>query len=79
MPSPWLTHRTWMQTELELSFFGDVRMLWAVDLPVVPMQVQELEWLLEKPFWKDGHRQLALRPCDVAADPQRYRSTTSEP
>lgn len=63
---------TWMQTELELSFFWDVRKLWAVDLPVVPMQVQELEWLLEKPFWKDGHRQLALRPCDVAADPQRY-------
>ena len=25
-----------------------------------------------KPFWKDGHRKLALRPCDVAANPERY-------
>jgi hypothetical protein len=45
---------TWMQTDLGLPFFWDVRKLWAVDLPVVPMRVAELEWLLNKPFWKDG-------------------------
>ena len=63
-----------MQTDLGLNFFWDVRKLWAADLPVVAMPVRDLEWLLDKPFWKDDHRQLALRPCDVAADPQRYQA-----
>ena len=63
-----------MQTDLGLNFLWDVRKLWAVDLPVVPMRVRDLEWLLGKPFWKDGHRKLALRPCDVAAHPQRYQA-----
>ena len=48
------TPKTWMQTELGCDFFWDVRKLWAVDVPVVSMHVRELEWLLEKPFWKDG-------------------------
>jgi hypothetical protein len=73
MPDPPPTApTTWMQTDLGLTFFWDVRKLWAVDLPVVSMRVQELEWLLDRPFWKDGHRKLALRPHDVAADPERY-------
>jgi hypothetical protein len=63
-----------MQTDLGLTFFWDVRKLWAVDLPVVPMRVRDLEWLLDKPFWEDGHRKLALRRSDVAADPERYQA-----
>ena len=38
------------------------------------MRVRKLEWLLDKPFWKDGHRKFALRPCDVAVDLQRYQA-----
>jgi hypothetical protein len=66
--------RTWVQTELRLDFFWDVRKLWTVDLPVVPMRVRDLEWLLDKPFWKDGPRTLALRPRDVAAHPEHYQA-----
>jgi hypothetical protein len=65
---------TWMQTDLGLDFFWDVRKLWAADLPVVPMRVRDLQWLLDRPFWKDGPRKLALRPCDVAANPERYQA-----
>lgn len=61
-----------MQADLGLTFFWDVRKLWAADLPVVPMHVRELEWLLDRPFWNDGRRKLALRPHDVAANPERH-------
>ena len=63
-----------MQTELDLVFSWDVRKLWAMDLPIVPMHVRELEWLLDRPFWQDGSHTLALRPRDVAAAPTRYRA-----
>ena len=51
-----------------------MRKLWAADLPIVAMPVRDLEWLLDRPFWKDGHRKLALRPRDVAAHPERYQA-----
>ena len=65
---------SWMQTELGFTFYWDVRKLWEAELPIVPMRVQEFEWLLDKPFWKDGHKKLALSPRRVAADPERYRA-----
>ena len=34
---------TWMQTDLGLTFFWDVRKLWAVDLPVVQIILQSFE------------------------------------
>ncbi|MPZ83184.1 MAG: hypothetical protein GEV28_23435 [Actinophytocola sp.] len=74
MADPQAPPTTWMQTDLGLTFFWDVRQLWAADLPVVPMQVRELEWLLDRPFWNEGPRNLALRPRDVAANPERYRA-----
>ena len=63
-----------MQTDLGVDFFWDVRKLWTVDLPVVSMRVRDLEWLLDKPFWKDGPRKLTLRPLDVATHPQRHQA-----
>ena len=62
----------WMR-ELGFTFYWDVRKLWDVDLPVSSMRVQELEWLLDLPFWKDGGQKLVLRPRDVAQHPERYR------
>lgn len=38
------------------------------------MRVAELEWLLDKPFWKDGQQKLALRPREVAANPKRFQA-----
>ena len=62
---------SWIQTELGLTFHWDIRKLWDADLPVVPIRVQELEWLLEKPFWKDDQKQLTVRPRDVEQNPER--------
>jgi hypothetical protein len=63
-----------MQTELGFTFYWDVRKLWTADLPVVSMPVREFEWLLTRPFWKDGHIKLSVSPRDVAQDPERYRT-----
>lgn len=62
-----------MQTELGLTFYWDVRKLWNVDLPIVQMRVQELDWLLDKPFWSDGPNELVVCGRDVANDPERHR------
>jgi len=59
-------------TELGLTFDWDVQKLWAANLPVVAMPVRELQWLLDKPFWKDGATRLAVSGLDVAGNPGRY-------
>ena len=64
---------TWIQAELGFTFYWDVRRRWDVDLPVVPMLVQDLEWLLDKPFWSDGPKEQAISGRDVANDPERHR------
>lgn len=67
------SQHSWLDAELGFTFWWDVRKLWNADLPVVPMPVTELAWLLDKPFWKDGRRKLAVSGRDVASDPGRYR------
>lgn len=70
---------SWLDRELGLTFWWDVRKLWSVDLPTVEVPVAELEWLLDLPFWDDGVHELALAPSTVAARPgehlQEYRRT----
>lgn len=70
-PAP---RRSPLHEELGFTFWWDVRKLWEAELPVVPLVVSELEWLLDLPFWNDGKRKLAVCGRDVAADPDRYRS-----
>lgn len=60
--------------ELGLTFDWDVQKLWAADLPVVVMPVRELQWLLDKPFWKDGAKRMAVSGRDIIDDPKRYRA-----
>lgn len=65
---------TWLQTELGLTFYWDVLKLWDADLPLAWMQVRELAWLLDKPFWNDGSKKLAVSGRDVAEAPERHRA-----
>lgn len=64
---------SWHETEFGFTFHWDVRKLWEIDLPVVPMQVQELEWMLDKPFWSEGSTVRGITARDVAGAPDRYR------
>jgi hypothetical protein len=42
--------------ELGIDFHWDVRKLWAADLPTVELDVTELSWLLDLPFWTVDQR-----------------------
>ena len=47
-------------------------LLWALDLPVEPVSVEELAWLFDLPLWQlDGER-YRLTPREVAEQPMRY-------
>lgn len=50
----------------------DQHKLWRIDLPTRDVAVDELAWMLDLPWWRDGDRYFAVRPVDVAADPARH-------
>jgi hypothetical protein len=50
----------------------DIYKLWALDLPIRRLAVEELAWLLDLPVWgKDGIR-FRVSPAQVRADPDRF-------
>lgn len=50
----------------------DPHKLWTIDLPTREVPVDELAWILDLPWWRDGDRYFSVRPVDVAADPSRH-------
>lgn len=61
-----------LQIELGLTFWWDVRKLWAADLPIVEVPLAQLERILAYPFWKDGSKEVTVSGHDVAAAPEHY-------
>ncbi len=54
-----------------IDFYWDVRKLWDVDLPIVDLDVADLSWLLDLPFWTVRGRS-NVRPLEVAEDPDGF-------
>lgn len=50
----------------------DQAKLWALDLPVQPVPVESLTWLLHLPVWPHQGRAFTLRPIDVVRNPADY-------
>jgi hypothetical protein len=46
--------------------------LWALDLPVGPVAVEDLRFHLDCPFWSFNDQPFAVSPAEVRADPSRY-------
>lgn len=65
------THAVDVRDELGIDFHWDVRKLWSSDLPVVALDVVDLLWLLELPFWTNGD-QHDIAPIEVARDRDRF-------
>jgi hypothetical protein len=57
---------------LILDFEWSREQLWALDLPVQPMAIQELRWLLPLPWWSYEGVPFAISPSQVRANPGRY-------
>ncbi|GAB2681267.1 hypothetical protein [Kribbella swartbergensis] len=55
-----------------LDFHWDQRLLWALDLPVLELEVAGLVWHLELPFWSQDGRPFQVSPLEVAADPAMH-------
>ncbi len=76
MPRTWDELRPLLPPELRRWVLPDVtwdqHKLWTIDLPTCQVRVDELAWMLDLPWWRDGERYFAVRPADVAADPARH-------
>jgi hypothetical protein len=57
---------------LILDFEWSRERLWALDLPVRAMAIEELRWLLALPWWSHEGVHFAISPDQVRADPVRY-------
>jgi hypothetical protein len=55
-----------------LDFHWDLSRLHGLDLPVMQIEVRELAWHLELPFWAYDGRPFQVTPLQVAADPELY-------
>lgn len=50
----------------------NIRRLWALDLPVRQVEVEELAWLLDLPLWQLSGTRFQVSPSQVRADPARF-------
>lgn len=50
----------------------DIDKLWALDLPIQQVTVEELAWLLDLPLWQQDGTRFQVSPAQVRADPGRF-------
>ncbi|TCO48398.1 hypothetical protein EV646_104216 [Kribbella antiqua] len=55
-----------------LDFHWDTELLHGLELPVSRVDVAELEWHLELPFWAHAERPFQVSPLQVTARPEVY-------
>ena len=56
----------------DLSFWRDNKKLWALEVPVKKMKIDELLWILDVPFWEDKKGNIVIRPRDVIQNLDQY-------
>lgn len=56
----------------DLPFWRDNKKLWALEVPVEEMSVDELLWMLDIPFWEDEKGNIVITPNEVINDPDQY-------
>lgn len=49
----------------DLPFWRDNNKLWALDVPVEEMDIDELLWILDIPFWEDEDGNIVITPNEV--------------
>lgn len=68
-----LTMAASLHPEIALDFRWDVKRVWALDIPVEDMAIEELEWHFSIPFWsRVGRHKHDLLPIDVIRNPEQY-------
>lgn len=59
--------------EVGFNFRWDVRKVWELDLPVEDMDIKELEWHFDVPFWFNKGGFYDQKPIDVINNPEYYK------
>ena len=58
----------------DLPFWRDNQKLWALEVPVEEMNIDELLWILDLPFWEDEKGNIVITPREVIDKPDKYLS-----
>ncbi len=58
--------------EVGFDFYWDEKKVWELDVPVEEMDIKDLEWHFDIPFWWTGGEKYNLKPKDVLADQEKY-------
>lgn len=56
----------------DLPFWRDNEKLWALKVSVEDMDIDELLWILDVPFWEDEEGNIVLTPSEVLQNLDRY-------
>lgn len=59
--------------EVGFDFHWSEEKVWNLDLPVEEMDISELEWHFEIPFWSKPNGFYDLSPNDVLSNPEKYK------
>lgn len=54
------------------AFWRDNEKLHALDVPVEEMDIRELYWIMEIPFWEDSKNNIVLTPREVVENLDKY-------
>lgn len=60
--------------EVGFDFGWSEEKVWALDVPAEEMDISELEWHFDIPFWFTPRGYYDLKPTEVLADPNKHRS-----
>ena len=58
--------------QVGFDFHWDEKKVWVLDVPVEEMDIEELEWHFEIPFWFTPGGFYDLTPNQVLEDPEKY-------
>lgn len=59
--------------EVGFDFDWDEGRVWALDVPATKMDVTELEWHFDIPFWNENSVRYSLQPRDVINNPEKHK------
>lgn len=64
-------------TDVGFDFNWSEPKVWALDLPKENVDIRDLEWHFDIPFWNTAGGQYDLRPRDVMENPEKHREEYS--
>lgn len=72
LPKQIHVHPLHSEHSFDLPFWRDNNKLWALDVPVEEIDIDELLWILEIPFWEDEDGNIVITPNEVIKNPDAY-------